>query len=149
MVFTAPQQRRRVSVLSLRSANHARIEFSLNGFRKGLGLKIFVHNISPGSFDGILLYILFCDEVVLEPFLCPISSNPLDLILATCVGFLRTVLYSLCKSGGKSLEVFPWRCLPPFLADFSVAMKLNLKGFSTCNGFRRLVRQELAPGELM
>ena len=65
------------------------------------------------------------------------------------VVLLWICLVQLIEAGGKSLEVFPWRCLPPFLADFSIAMKFRLNGFNTVKGFCQLVRQELASGELM
>ena len=42
IVFVTPQQRRRVSILWLWSANHARIEALLNSFSLGPGGKIFV-----------------------------------------------------------------------------------------------------------
>ena len=59
------------------------------GFRLGLGLKTFVYNISPGALDGILFSIFGSDKFILEPFLCPISSNPLDSVLAFPIGLFR------------------------------------------------------------
>ena len=64
----------------------------INGFGLGLGLKIFVQDISPRSLDGILLGILTSDESVLKPFLCPISSNPLDSSFAFTIGFFSVCL---------------------------------------------------------
>ena len=60
-----------------------------NGFELGLGMKTFVYNISPGALDGILFSIFVSDKFVLEPFLCPMSSNPLDSVLAFPIGLFR------------------------------------------------------------
>ena len=57
-----------------------------NGFGLGLGLKNFVYNISLGALGGILFSIFVSDKFVLEPFLCPMSSNPLDSVLAFSIG---------------------------------------------------------------
>ena len=58
-----------------------------NGFSSGLGLKIFIENISPRTRDSILLSILLGDESVFEPLLGPVSSNPLDSCLALTIAF--------------------------------------------------------------
>ena len=62
--------------------DHAGVEALSNSFGLRLGLKTFVYNISPGALDGILFIIFF----VLEPFLCPMSLNPLDSVLAFSIG---------------------------------------------------------------
>ena len=79
----------------------------INGFGLGLGLKIFVQDISLGSLDGILLCIFFSDEAVFEPFFCPISPNPLDLILAAGIGFLRVCFVQLVQIWRQILGSVP------------------------------------------
>ena len=78
-----------MSISRLRSTDHAREETLSNGFNSGLGLKIFIENISPGTLDSILLSILLGDESVLKPLLGPISSNPLDSCFALAIALFR------------------------------------------------------------
>ena len=72
-----------------------------NGFSSGLGLKIFIENISPRTRDSILLSILLGDESVLEPLLGPISSNPLDSCLALTVALFRLSFVQFLKIFGQ------------------------------------------------
>ena len=83
--------------------DHARIESLSNGFSSGLGLKIFIENISPRTLDSILLSILLGDESVLKPLLGPISSNPLDSSFAFIIGFFRISFVQFMQISWKIL----------------------------------------------
>ena len=120
-----------------------------NGFSFVLGGKASIEHITPRALDSIFLCVLLGDELVLVPLFSPIASNPLDSSLALIVILFKIYLVNCKEICGKSLAISPRRCLPPFLADFSVAIRFKLKGFKTVNGFRLLVRQELASGELI
>ena len=91
--------------------DHAREETLSNGFSSGLGLKIFIENISPGTLDSILLSILLGDESVLEPLLGPISSNPLDSSFALIVILFWISLVQLIEIWWQIL-----RCIPTALS---------------------------------
>ena len=52
-------------------------------------MQILVKNNAPRALDGILLSIFSSDEVVLEPLLSPIFSDPLDPGLALIIVLLR------------------------------------------------------------
>ena len=84
-------------IFRLRSTDHTRIEILCNSFGSVLAWKASIENITPRTFDSILLSIFLDHELVLEPLFSPILSNPLDSGLALIIILFRICLVDFCE----------------------------------------------------